>query len=165
MGIIFIIISLILDGIMNNLLPFINLSLFTPLLTLISIIIIYPLYIKKEKEYLITIFVTGIIYDLLYTNQLFLNGIIFILIGLIIMNLYKKITINYFNILIISLIIIIIYILIESLILLIFNVVPITINKILYILAHSILLNLIYSELLYVIMKHIPKKYKKISIN
>ena len=137
MGIIFIIISLILDGIMNNLLPFINLSLFTPLLTLISIIIIYPLYIKKEKEYLITIFVTGIIYDLLYTNQLFLNGVIFILIGLIIMNLYKKITINYFNILIISLIIIIIYILIESLILLIFNVVPITINKILYILAHS----------------------------
>jgi rod shape-determining protein MreD len=165
MGIIFIIISLILDGIMNNLLPFINLSLFTPLLTIISIIIIYPLYIKKEKKYLITIFVTGIIYDLLYTNQLFLNGVIFILIGLVIMNLYKKITINYFNILIISLIIIIIYILIESLILLIFNVVPISINKILYIISNSILLNLIYSELLYVIMRNIPKKYKKISIN
>jgi len=84
MGIIFIIISLLLDGILNNLLPFINLSLFTPLLTLISIIIIYPLYIKKKKEYLLTIFITGIIYDLLYTNQLFLNGVVFFIIGLII---------------------------------------------------------------------------------
>ena len=165
MGIIFVIISLLLDGIINNLLPFINLSLFTPLLTLISLIIIYPLYIKKEKEYLITLFITGIIYDLLYTNQLFLNGVIFLLIGIIVMNLYNKISINYLTILLFSLLIIIIYILLTGLILLIFNVVPISINKLLYIIKNSILLNLIYSEILYIILKRMPKKYKKTSIN
>ena len=165
MGIIFIIISLLLDGIINNILPFIDLSLFTPLLTLISIIIIYPLYIKKKKEYLITLFITGIIYDLLYTNQLFLNGVIFLIIGIIIMNLYNKISINYLTILLFSLLIIIIYILLTGLILLIFNVVPISINKLLYIIKNSILLNLIYSEILYIILKRIPKKYKKTSIN
>lgn len=165
MGIIFIIISLLLDGIINNLLPFIDLSLFTPLLTLISIIIIYPLYIKKKKEYLITLFITGIIYDLLYTNQLFLNGVIFLIIGIIIMNLYNKISINYLIILLFSLLIIIIYILLTGLILLIFNVVPISINKLLYIIKNSILLNLIYSEILYIILKRMPKKYKKTSIN
>ena len=165
MGIIFIIISLILDGIINNLLPYINLSLFTPLLTLISIIIIYPLYIKRKKEYLLTLFITGILYDLLYTNQLFLNGIVFVLIGIIIINLYNKITINYLTILIISLLIIVIYISIIGLILLIFNVVPISINKLFYIIKNSILLNLIYSELLFIIINKIPKKYKKLHLN
>ncbi len=165
MGIIFIVISVLLDGIVNNIIPFINLSIFTPLLTLMSIIIIYPLYIKKKKEYLITIFVTGIIYDLLYTNQLFLNAIVFLIIGLIIIYLYKKITINYISILLFSLIIIILYIAITGLILLIFNVVPVNSSKILYIIKNSILLNLIYSEILFFIMKKIPKKYKKISLN
>ena len=165
MGILFIIISLLLDGIVHNLLPYINLSLFTPLLTLISIIIIYPLYKKKKKEYLITLFITGLLYDLLYTNQLFLNGVIFILLGLIIIYLYNKITINYLTIIIISLFIIVLYISITGILLLIFKVVPISINKLLYIIKKSLLLNLIYSEILFVIINNIPNKYKKLHIN
>jgi len=58
-----------------------------------------------------------------------------------------------------------IYVLLTGLILLIFNVVPVSISKLLYIIKSSILLNLLYSEILFIIMKKIPKKYKKISIN
>ena len=44
-------ISIILDGVLSNFLPYtVNaLSLFTPMLTVVSIFIIYPFYTKKEK--------------------------------------------------------------------------------------------------------------------
>ena len=70
---IIIIASLILDGLLSNFLPFMvgNLSIFTPLFTVVSIIIIYPFFRKREKnKYLITLAMTGLIYDLLYTNLL-----------------------------------------------------------------------------------------------
>ena len=91
MSIVILIISLLLDGIINNNIPYINLSLFTPLLTLISIIVIYPLYKKEDNKYLITIFITGIIYDLLYTNLLFYNGVLCVLLGLLNIYINKKI--------------------------------------------------------------------------
>ena len=79
-SIIIIIISLLLDGILSNYLPYLvnDLSLFTSLFTLVSIFIIYPFFKKKEKKYLITIFIIGIIYDLFYTNLLFFNGVLFL---------------------------------------------------------------------------------------
>ena len=85
MSIIIVIISLFLDGILSNYLPYLvnNLSLFTPLFTLVSIFIIYPFFKKKEKKYLISVFIIGIIYDLFYTNLLFFNAVLFFIIGLI----------------------------------------------------------------------------------
>ena len=47
------ILSLLLDGILTNYLPYLvnNLSLLTPLLTLISLLIIYPFYQKNHEKY------------------------------------------------------------------------------------------------------------------
>jgi len=165
MSIVILIISLLLDGIVNNNLPFINLSLFTPLLTLISIILIYPLYKKKDKNYLITIFITGIIYDLLYTNLLFYNGVLFLTIGLLNIYINKKFQVNYLTIIIILLLNITIYILLNSILLLICNIVPITIDKIIYVLSHSIILNMIYGYLLFIVIKGLTKKNKSIKLN
>ncbi len=165
MNIVILLISLLLDGVLNNNLPFISLSLFTPLLTLISIIVIYPLYKKEDKKYLITIFITGIIYDLLYTNLLFYNGILFLVIGLSNIYINKKIQINYLTIIFILLLDITIYILLNSLLLFICNIVPITITKIIYVLSHSIILNMIYGYLLFIVIKGITKKKKRIKLN
>ena len=68
--IVIIIISILLDGILTNILPYTvnNLSLFTPMFTILIPIIIYPFYLKEEKKYLITLIITGIIYDIFYTN-------------------------------------------------------------------------------------------------
>ena len=52
-----------------------------------------------------------------------------------------------------------------SLILFVYNMVPITITMVLYKIVHSLILNILYLELLYVIVKIIPKKYKKINLN
>ena len=114
MAIIILVVSVFLDGLLNNTIPFFNLSLFTPLLTLISVISIYPLYKKEIKKYLITIFVTGIIYDLLYTNLLFYNGVLFIIMGLFNIYLNKKIQVNYFTESLILLSNIVVYILLNS---------------------------------------------------
>ena len=68
--IIIIITSIILDGLLTNYLPYLvnDLTLFTPMLTLVTIFIIYPFYRKKIKKYYLIVFIIGITYDLLYTN-------------------------------------------------------------------------------------------------
>ena len=76
---IILLISIILDGVLTNFLPYLvnDLSIFTPLLTVVSIFILYPLNRKKENKFFILIFIVGIIYDLLYTN-LPKNSIVFL---------------------------------------------------------------------------------------
>lgn len=159
--------SLILDGILSNIFPYTvnNLSLFTPLLTLISIYLIYPFYKKKENKYFLTIFLTGIIYDLLYTNLIFYNAIIFTIIGIISKYIYKHYEINYLNIIIQIILIVTSYELLNALIIILFNLVPMSIPRLFYKITHSLLLNIIYSELLLLIINILPNKYKKVNIN
>ncbi|MBQ9019291.1 MAG: hypothetical protein IJ097_03140 [Bacilli bacterium] len=162
-----VIISLILDGILTNFLPYLNnnLSFFTPLLTLVSIFMIYPFFKKKEIKYFILIFIIGIIYDLFYTNLLFFNAVMFVIIGLVIRYIYKSYEITPIRLILYIILLIISYELLTGIILLVFNIVPITIYKLLYKITHSLILNIIYGELIYYILKIIPKKYKRISIN
>lgn len=166
-SIIILIVSLLLDGILSNYLPFLvnDLSLFTPLLTLVSIFIIYPFFKKKEIPYFIIVFVTGMIYDLFYTNLLFFNAVLFLSISLITIYIYKNLEVNSTKLIIYLIIIVAAYESLTGIILFIYNVVPVTIPKVLYKITHSLILNIIYGELLYGIIKVLPKKYKKISIN
>lgn len=164
---IILLISIILDGILTNYLPYLvnDLSLFTPLLTVVSIFILYPLNRKKETKFFILMFIIGIIYDLLYTNLLFLNGLLFVLIAFISKIIYKNFETSYFKLIIYTILIIVIYESVYAGILFIYRVVPITIYKLFYKISHTLILNIIYTELLYFIIKHLPKKYKRISIN
>ena len=101
-------ISIILDGVLSNFLPYtVNaLSLFTPMLTVVSIFIIYPFYTKKEKYYYLMAIITGIIYDLFYTNMLFYNAVIFLILAIITKYINKNFEVNYLNIIIQILVII-----------------------------------------------------------
>lgn len=166
-SIIILIISFILDGILSSFLPYSvgNLSLFTPLLTIVSLFIIYKFYYHKEKEYYIIAFILGIIYDLFYTNLLFFNGLVFLLMAYLFVKIYRVLKVDSFRIIIYICLVIIFYEVVCSIVFLIFNLVPITFNGVLYKITHSLLLNIIYGELLYVIINAIPKKYLKISIN
>jgi len=165
--IIIIIITLLLDGILTNILPYTvnNLSIFTPMFTILLPIIIYPFYIKEEKKYLITLIIIGIIYDLFYTNLLFYDAIVLFIFGLIMIKLYKNIGYNYIKVLIYTLLGIILYELFNYLVIIIFNLVSINLLEVIYKITHSIILNLIYVSILYIIIKKLPKKYKKVRIN
>ena len=163
--IIIMIISFVLDGILSNFLPYINLSLFTPLLTVTSIFLIYPFYKKKEFNFFIIITILGILYDLFYTNLLFFNALLFLLIGYFTKTIYKNLDISILKIIIYIIGLIIIYETSTALIIYVFNLTPVTINKVIYKISHSLILNVIYTEIIYLIIKLIPTKYKKININ
>lgn len=167
LGIIILAISIYLDGFLTLFLPYLpgGLSIFTPMLTIVSIFIIYPLYRKQEKKYFTILFIVGIIYDLLYTNLLFYDSLVFMFLGLIIKKIYKDFTVEHIKLSIHIIILIMIYELLFSLFIIVFNLVPISLSRIIYKITHSILLNIIYGELLYTIIKLLPNKYKKISIN
>ena len=167
LSIIIMIISLLFDGLLTNYLPYLvnDLSYFTPLLTLISIFIIYPLYRKQEKKYFISIFVLGLVYDLFYTNLLFFNAVLFVFIGFIIRFIVKNFELSYIKIIIYVILIVISYELLTALFLGIYNIVPISIDNLIYKIIHSLILNIIYGEILFIIMKLLPKRFKEISIN
>ena len=166
-SIIILISSLFLDGLLTNYLPYLvnDLSLFTPLFTVVSIFLIYPFYRKKDNKYYLTVFITGIIYDLLYTNLGVLNGVLFLLIGITSKYIHKYFEPSIIKLAINIIIIISIYESLMGLILFIFQLVPVTIPKISYKITHSLLMNIIYAELIELLIKSIPNKYRKISIN
>lgn len=167
LSIIIIVISFVLEIILNNFLPYLegDLSLFTPMFTLISLFLIYPLLKKDLTKYFIIALVLGIIYDLFFTNLLFFNGLLFLGIAYIIHILYKYLEINFINIILEIIIIITIYELLTVLSIILFNLVPITLPKVIYKISHSLIINIIYAELIYLIINLLPKKYRRLSIN
>lgn len=160
-------ISLIFDGIFSNFLPYMknDLSFFTPLLTVSSLFLLYPFYRKTPKRYYLHAFLLGIIYDLFYTNLLFFDGILFLGVALLSKILYKNLEVHSFSLIFHISLIIIFYESFTAFLLFFFHLVPITISFLIYKIIHSLLLNIIYIEIIYFLLKLIPKRYKKISIN
>ena len=165
--IIIMILSLFLDGLLTNYLSFLpnTLSYFTPSLTLVSIFLIYPFYRKNIKKYYITIFILGFMYDLFYTNLFFYNAYIYLLLGLIIRIIYKNLEVTWFRNIIYIALLICFYECLNGGILFLFHLVPITFDRLIYKITHSLILNILYGEIIYILLKIIPNKYKKISIN
>ena len=153
-NILIIISSFILDIILSNFLPFMkgDLSIFTSLFVPITIYLIYPFYKNQELKYYIESFIIGIIYDLIFTNLLFFDGVIFLIISLVSVKIYKNFIVDkYKNIMYVFLIIILYEFLVAS-IFLIFNLVPICFYDFIYKISHTLLINVVYGFLLYEII-------------
>ena len=67
-----------------------DLSIFTSLFVPITIYLIYPFYKNQKLKYYIESFIIGIIYDLIFTNLLFFDGVIFLIISLVSVKIYKN---------------------------------------------------------------------------
>lgn len=144
-----ILISVILDGILSALIP-LN-SIFRPKLTITAIYFLYSKYKKNKTSYFILLIITGIVYDLLYTNILLLHPIIFYLLG----NFIKYIKDNYNKTpTIIGLVLTIIFY--ETLIFILMSIFQITktnIISLLIIIGNSLLLNVLYLKTMQYIKK------------
>ena len=92
MNIIIVIISLYLDGIVSIIAS--PNSFYIPHLLLTTLFFIYPKYKNREKTYNVILIISGLLYDLLYTNLLFFHAIIFFIIGKLIMFLNKNFSQN-----------------------------------------------------------------------
>ena len=148
-----IIISFILDSIVSN---FISLNtLFAPLFTLISLIIVYPYFNNNHKQFLITAFITGMAYDLIYTNTIIIHGLLFLAIAFLIIKLNTIFSNNYLNVVIMTIISIIIYRLISYGLLLITNNISFNWMVLLKSLYQSLIMNIIYILLAFMITDRI----------
>ena len=164
---IILVISFFLDGILTNFLPYTvgDLSLFTPMITIVALVIIYPFFVKRLRFYFITCFVTGIVYDFFYTNLLFYNAILFFCIGCITLLLERFVRRNWLSVLLFIFVAIVGYECMNAVIILIFQLVPMNFERLFYKITHSLLLNLCYGEILYFIIWLLPERFKRISLN
>ena len=163
-AIIIIALSRFFDGLITNYIPyqFNNLSLFTPELTVIGIFLVYPLFKKNKKNYFLIIFFSGFIYDLLYTDLIFVNAFLFLLLGYITKIIYSNLEVNVFKLVIYLILLIILY---ETLLfstLFIFNKIDFIVSNLFYKIINSILLNVLYGILGYLIInKFVIRKNRK----
>src|SRR5574344_1946495 len=102
-------ITLFLDNLLNNFLPYTyyHLSLFTPMLLVVSLIINYFL-IKNKVIYLIIATILGFITDLLY-NSVFLDIYLYLFLALMISFFYYKRPVTIINLLLLTIVVIISY--------------------------------------------------------
>ncbi len=154
------IVSFLLDSIVSNFIS-IN-SLLNPLFTIMALIIVFPYFIshKSKKNYLITCFVTGICYDLIYTDTLVLHGFLFLLIGYIIGKLNLVLSNNYVNVAIMGLIVIIVYRLVMYAFLLVTANISFDIFTVIKSIYSSLILNMLYVSLVFLITNKISDKLK-----
>ncbi|MEG0826143.1 MAG: rod shape-determining protein MreD [Bacilli bacterium] len=140
---IIVLISFFLESILSN---YINIStnFFTPLFTITSLIVIYS---KFENKYLKICLLFGLLYDLVFTDTLFINMILFLLIGFFVKFVNIYLPKNYINNSIILIIIIIFYRIFIYIIMLMAN--QLTNNAFLLFksIYSSLLLNIIYGLL------------------
>lgn len=158
-----IILSLCLESIMSTLIP-LN-SFFTPLLSIVSLVLIYPYFANKDDDYLKTCALVGLIYDLVFTDTMFFNMIVFLLIGLLIKLINIVLSNNFINVMLITLITIIIYLTVTYLILAIIGYKTFNFHTLTATISQTLLLNVLYSFLLYLITDKISKKRKILKID
>lgn len=154
------ILSFLFDGIFSLL--FNNNSMFLTLFSLMCLIVIYP-YLKKSNYIFYIAAIIGIFFDIVYTQTLFLNTIIFFLLSFLIYFYYKYLPYNIVNTLILSLIMIVLYRLITYIFFIIFNDNMFNIHALLKSIYNSIISNFIYIILMNSFCKIILKK--KVIIN
>ncbi len=154
---IIIVISFLLEGIVSNFVP-IN-GFLTPLFTLVALIIIYPLF-DETAEYYKYAFVTGLAYDLFYTDTILFHAIIFCFMAFIITRLNLVLSDNYLNILVIMGICILIYRVVTYSLLVLVSTMAFDFMALIISVLKSLIINLIYSALLFFVVKKCQRKYK-----
>lgn len=156
------VLSLILDGILSKYIS--STSFLIPLFTIMSLIIIFP-YFHKPYKYFRYCAILGILYDIAYTNTLFYNFFIFIILGFIISYFYYLFS-NTLNItLLISVIVIIIYRIINFIYFIIFKQVNFNLELFLKSIYSSLIINIIFCILGYILTKKYSKKHNILRAN
>ncbi|MFA5603386.1 MAG: rod shape-determining protein MreD [Bacilli bacterium] len=153
-----IILSLILENIVSNIVPLG--SVFTPLFSIVSLVLIYPFFNNNDLRYIKYCGVVGLIYDIIFTNTLFLNMIVFMAVGLIIKLINFTLSNNFINVMIITLISIVMYLIITYFILVIIGYKNFNIDYLTITILKTLLLNIIYSFIMYIIADKLSEKHK-----
>ena len=139
-------------------------SLFLPLIVLTSIIVLRP-YFKKIDFYYLFCFIIGILYDLIYTGNYFMDSAFFLIIGLLICFISANMPNNVFVSVFEIVISIAFYRLMSFMFLFLNGVVLFSLDLLLKSIYCSLITNVIYGIVLYFVLYSISKKFKIERIN
>lgn len=154
------VISFLLDGLFSLIIPFDSIFMFKSFFTLMSLIVLFPYFVYRERQYYILSFVTGLLYDLIYTNTLLLNALLFLSTAILIRYIYKEIQNNIANGVVISVLILFIY---NTLTYVILNIIGVTTTPYSIFLSHLIfidIINVLYFVITYIIARRIADTIK-----
>lgn len=150
-----ILISFLLEAIFSN---FVSINgYFVPLFTLTALIVIYP-FSKKDKYYKYA-FITGLMYDLFYTDTIVFHAIIFCFIACIVVRFNLILSDNYANELIILILCIFVYRVVTYGLLVLIGNVSFDIYNFLFSFVKSLSSNLIYGFVLFLCLKKCKIKH------
>jgi len=152
---IIVILSFLLDGIFSNILP-IN-SIFYPLFTLVSLIIVYPYYSDNSNYYKFSVLM-GSLYDLIYTDTFIFYGIIFLIIAFIISKMSTWFADNYLSLIIITLTSIVSFKTFSYMLMVATGNMPFNVQTLLKGIYSSIIVNIIYVIILNMVTLFLSKK-------
>ena len=150
------IISLILEIILSNYISY-N-SIFIPLFLLTSLVAYYPYTKYNFKKYLKIVFIYGIVYDLINTNYIFLDGILFLNCILVVDYLYKLFPLSKYKLFYLNIFSIILYRIMNYLILVIINVLNMNIKILLNSIISSLIINIFYMIIICLLIKNLYKR-------
>lgn len=152
------ILSFLLDGILSRYI--LQTTLFLPLFTIVSLVIIYPYFNNNNLKYFRYVAIIGLLYDITYLNTLFFNFFIFVMIGFIIGLFNYLLSNNLYTSTIITVIAIILYRVINYLFVVIFKNQPFDFMNLLESIYSSLLLNIVYCIIIYITTELYSKKHK-----
>lgn len=164
---IIIVFSFVLDGLLSIYKEpiVLNILSFKPLFTIVSLVLISPFFYKHSWSYYKVCIITGLVYDLLYTNTLILNALLFLLIGFIIRKIYSFFNSSLISGILLNLIIISFYHVISYIILFFIGYLSFNIIDLSYHFLGVLITNTIYYIIMFLLVRffnhdrHIRDKY------
>lgn len=150
-----VLLSFFLDGLLSIYQgpSFFDIISFKPMFTIVSLVLIYPFCLKNHPRYYKICIIVGALYDLLYTDTLVLNMVVFPLLGFIIYKLYIYFAENFLNTIIINIIVLGTYHVLIFLILCLIGYLSFDLSVLSYNFIGILLTNTIFLIILYFIIK------------
>jgi len=152
------IISFLLDGVISHFLS--SNSLFLPLFTIVSLVLIFPYFRNNRYRYLKYIAILGLLYDIAYANTIFFHFFIFMILGIIIILWFYFLSNTWYTNLWITIIIIITYRILTYLFFVLFQNLSFSFMSLFEGIYRSLLLNSIYCLLVYFSTYSYRRKHK-----
>lgn len=151
-------ISFVLEGIFSVLID--KNSLFVPLFSVASLVLVYP-YVPNKKKFVLYGTITGLLYDLVYTQTLFLNTIVFTILALIILLYFKYFSFSLIKLYVLNLMVPCIFRILIFIIQVLAGNVNFEFNVLIISIYTSLISNTIYLFIMSFILKRFFKRTKK----
>lgn len=157
---IYLVLCLILEGISSLYISYslINPSIFMTLYVIVGLVVIYPYFINKKK-YLYLVIIFGILFDVIYTNTILINLVIFILIYLFNRLLDEILPNNIFVINIKSYLAVILYYTLTYVIMVLTNYASYSVSMLFRVYYSNIIMSIIYTTLSYIVIGILTNKF------